>query len=89
MDPMAAMYAEADMLDRAVNNPRRFVIVLGVWVLFLPGLIAGIFLMINEIQNDGGSSGFFFFWFAAGLTVISAIVLFRITNNYFRPPHDR
>jgi hypothetical protein len=83
--PGQAMYADGVAVSNAVYRPTRPVVVIVIWMLFLPGLIVSPFGMLAGIGMPG-AAGFVIFWMSAGLAVISATALFRVTKGYFTKP---
>lgn len=84
LDPMTALYADAAAVSNAVYRPTRPIVVFTIWIIFLPGLIGSLFGMSAGVATPG-TAGLIFFWLFAGLAILSAIALFRVTKNYFKP----
>jgi RNA polymerase subunit RPABC4/transcription elongation factor Spt4 len=87
LDPFLSIENEGRLLSRAVDVPRKPIVLIGMWILFLPVFLFGMFFSISII-TQGASSGtenFFFFWGAFGLAFAGFTVLSKTTANYFRP----
>lgn len=84
LDPMAAIRGEGRALVRATEIKPKFIVVFGVWLIFLPMLIGSVALSFDVISTGTGSgaSGFIFFWGGVGLSILSAAFLFKVTKNY-------
>jgi ribosomal protein L40E len=87
--PLEAAYAEGFAYRRAVEGRPQFIIVVGIWLLFFPSLVASIGFSLSILKTGmdgiGGFVGlirFFLFWICVGFGVISALMLYRVTRNY-------
>lgn len=86
LDPMNVIESEGRLLSRAAEGRQKPIVLIGIWILFLPVFLVGVFFAIN-ILSEGGESGlgnFVFFWGAIGLAAVGFIVLYRVTKNYFQ-----
>ncbi len=63
------------------------IVLIGVWVMFLPGFLAGLAVAISVALQDAGSgsSGFVFFWIGMAIAVFSFVMLYKVTRNYLEP----
>ena len=82
LDPLKTIQAEGFMLRKATEGKPKFIVVLGIWIMFLPFLAAGIALAISQIFDGSGFAGFVFFWLGVGLAYVGFIMLYRTTLNY-------
>jgi hypothetical protein len=87
LDPMKMIESEGHLFVRAVEGRQKPIVLIGVWILFLPMFLFGAFFAITIIAQGFGSGleNFVFFWGAFGLAFIAFIILNRVTSNYFRP----
>ncbi len=87
LDPMQAARVEGLLISKAVDKRPKPIVVIGIWVMFLPAFIAGLAVAAQVVLDGAGSgmSGFLFFWIGVGLSIFSLVVLFKVTRNYFRP----
>lgn len=86
LDPLKMIRAEGFAIERATTAKKPSLIVLiGVWLLFLPFLPAGAFLAVSQFSAGFGFQGFVFFWLGVGLGVFGAVILYRVSKNYFAP----
>jgi hypothetical protein len=56
MDPMGQVYAYGDMVHKAVSSKPKFIVVLGMWLIFgpqIPFLLFGLFLTVSNIVAPG------------------------------------
>ena len=62
------------------------IVVIGVWILFLPFLVGSMAVAIDILLKGSGSGavGFVFFWIGVGLSVLSLAFLIKVTGNYLR-----
>ncbi len=87
LDPMKMIRAEGFALQKStVMNRPTFIIVFGIWIMFLPALFVGLLLAYSQAFNGEGFAGFVFFWIGIFFVVLSAVILYRVTNNYFAEP---
>ncbi|MBP9664624.1 MAG: hypothetical protein KBD94_08380 [Pyrinomonadaceae bacterium] len=88
LDPASLPESEGRMVSRAVEHPRRPIVVIGIWMIFAPIFILGVVMIIQSVRRelDSWSANFIFFWFGIAALVLSSVTLFRVTRNYFRRP---
>jgi hypothetical protein len=58
---------------------------IGVWMLSLPNIFAGLYVAFVYFRHWPGLSGFIMFWGDIGLTCLWFIIFYRTTKNYFFP----
>lgn len=77
---------------RKVRERRpKLVVVLGLWLVFLPFLVLAAITALDILLNYRTSSNFMSFWLSVGSLCLSVFVLYRITKNYLTippPPKD-
>jgi len=74
---------------KALQRRPRLVVVIGLWVLFLPTLIWNLILASDIVTNFRSRENLAMFWLAGALVCLSLFVLFRITRNYITLPATR
>lgn len=86
VDPIQSIRAEGMMYAKAVDAKPRFVILFGIWVIFLPVFLVSLMASGSVILGGLGSgmSGFIFFWGGIAISIFSFVMLFKVTRNYFR-----
>lgn len=86
VDPIQSIRTEGLMYAKAIDAKPKFIILVGIWVIFLPVLIGSLMLSGSIIIGGIGSgmSGFIFFWAGIALAAVSFVMLFKVTRNYFR-----
>jgi hypothetical protein len=69
----------------AVQRSPSLVVLVGVWVLFLPCFVGCLgFLLVGLFEGWGGPGGLFFVWMSVILGGISVAMLYHATRNYLR-----
>jgi hypothetical protein len=86
--PLETALAQGFALRNATEGQPRLIILIGVWLLFVPSLTATTILAVGVMQNmlRYGASlviKILFLVLLAG-SLLSATVLFRATKNYFQ-----
>lgn len=82
-DPLKALHNEGMVYSKAVVGKPKLVVLIGVWVLFLPALllsVQGVYSLIFDL--GGGTSSFILFWMSLLVGGFSLVMLYKVTNNY-------
>lgn len=80
-----AAFAFGFVYRRAVEAPSKLIVVLGIWIHFLPGLISDVLLLLFILAGGiDGWRGFAGIVLALVYGAISGSMIFRVTRNYFR-----
>ena len=87
LDPLNQIHAQGHLLRTALKGRPRFIVLLGMWIMFLPLLVVAGSVAVYLITNHNRRSDFGFFWGAAGLTYVCLVILYRITKNYLTIPN--
>ena len=77
VDPMQLIQAEGFAYRSAVDGPPKLIVLLGMWVIFGPMLLAGPFVLFEGPVRSSET---------LTLTLValaSAVVLYRTTRNYY------
>ena len=82
LDPVKTIHAEAFVLQGAVSKRPKPIVVLGVWVLFLPWLLGAAALAVSQLINGYGLPSFVFFWVGIALAFVAVKILYMVTRNY-------
>ena len=80
----AGLYQDLAFGEKGAKRP-KFVILLGVWVMFLPLFGIGVTMIIYQILALHGFSSFIFICFGAATAYFSLILLGSVTKRYFKP----
>jgi len=56
---------------------------IGIWMIALPNVIAGVYLWFWLPKNFGGLAGFIMFWLTLVFTCVWFIIFYRVTRHYF------
>lgn len=85
-DPIQRIQTEGFLYGRAVDSRPRGIVVIGVWLLFLPAVLicAGWALIVISEGIGSGAVGFVFFWVAIAAMIFFATILYRVTKNYIK-----
>ena len=86
IDPLQTIRTEAFLLDKAIQRPPRLIVLLGIWLVHFPVLVASIGVAIYMILYGSGITGFLFFWVMIALCCYAVVVLYRVTRNYLVIP---
>jgi len=86
---MNVIRAEGHLFRRVIEGRPKPVVLVGVWILFFPALVASTFAAVSLILNHSSRSDLVFFWIMVGLAYLSAVVLYRVTKNYLTMPARR
>jgi hypothetical protein len=82
VDPVQTIQTEGFLLRKALEGRPKPIVFLGLWILYLPMLLAGAGIAIYMIVNGRGLAAFVFFWAGMGLASFGFFVLYRATRNY-------
>ena len=83
LDPIKTIHAEAFVLQKAITKRPKPIVLLGVWVLFLPWLVGAGSIAVNEMLNGYGMPSLVFFWLGIALSLVAVKFLYVVTRNYF------
>lgn len=90
LDPLKAIQAQGHLFRTALKGRPGFIVLLGIWIMFLPTLVVSVSVAVYLISNHSRPSDFVFFWAMAGFSYVSFVILYRITRNYLTiPAEDR
>jgi hypothetical protein len=87
LDPIQTARSEGAVFSKAAATRPKPIVLIGVWVMFLPAFLAGLAVAISVALQDAGSgsSGFVFFWIGMAIAVFSFVMLYKVTRNYLEP----
>jgi len=87
-DPIQRLPAEGYAYRKAAEMKPNIVVLIGVWLLFLPGLVFFGLYAISLIFGfaGGGIDNFVWFWVSFAIAVFSFVMLYKVSKNYFYPP---
>jgi hypothetical protein len=88
-DPIQRLSAEGYAYRKAAEMKPNIVVLIGVWLLFLPTFV---FCSLNAIAlilgfAGGGAENFVWFWVFVATAGFSFIMLYKVSKNYFYPPN--
>src|SRR5690349_742952 len=86
LDPMGAIQAEGLMMQKALVGRPKFVVLVGIWVMFFPAALISGFAAIGLLTNIDGFGSFFFFLASTALTIVFSSFVYRVTKNYLTIP---
>lgn len=89
--PWERLFAEGHIYRTAVNKPHRFIVLLGIWLIFLPTALVGFSMAFHSVEHAGRTG-----WadgieriLGFGLSALAAFIVLKATRNYvqFRSDH--
>ena len=81
MGPFESIFAQGFILREAAGRPRRLIVVLGIWLLFLPQAIGGLFFI-----SMGGSP---LFLYGSAISLVAIAIIGRTTWNYINEKSNK
>lgn len=79
IDPLRSTLAEGFVYRQAVEGTSKPIVVVGIWLIFLPGVVVGLIQMTNAPGHGA------FDWFRWGLvSALAVAVLYRTTASFVR-----
>lgn len=92
MMPFEKIFAEGYVYRQAAESPRKFIVVAGIWLIFIPMAVEGVLLLpkggwrgLKGWNEFDESLGYLVNAVVAlGLLAISAVIILRTTCAYFR-----
>jgi hypothetical protein len=76
--PLERILAEGYIYRQAAERPRKFIVVLGVWLIFGPMIMAGAMMILMGRKDDFLYGALF----GAYVLVASVVMIVRTTRNY-------
>lgn len=83
LNPMDIVHSEAELFRKATATKPKFIVLFGVWVIFLPMVALGLGLSLSQILYESGTNGFLFFWLGIISFSIGLFFLYNVIHNYF------
>jgi hypothetical protein len=84
--PLEHIYAEGFAYRQATEGRPKTIVLVGMWLLFLPPLVLALPLMAAIVNDGRGSGAVFELILILVLAAISAAILIKVTLNYFKQP---
>jgi hypothetical protein len=82
-DPVLSIAAEGHVVRSAVAGPNRPIILVGIWLVGLPGLGAGVATILNALASPGVET-LLKAGAALGLLALWGAIVWKATRNYVR-----
>src|SRR5215510_6429799 len=82
LTPVSIVQTEGLLFRKALDYPPGPIVLIGIWLLFLPMFVFGVYLAISVIFTQHGLLGFFSFWMLVGMSYIAFMFLYRFTKKY-------
>ena len=83
MGPFETIFAQGFIYREAAQRPRRFIAVLGIWMIFLPQAFLGLALIVSDARSLFGElMGVVAIFIAVG-------IIGRTTSNYLAAKKQR
>lgn len=88
-DPIQRMPAEGYAYRKAAEMKPNTLVLVGVWLLFLPLFGFFSFNAVSLILGaaGGGADNFVWFWVSLAIAVFSFVMIYKVSKNYFYPPN--
>ncbi len=88
-DPIQRLSSEGYAYRKAAEMKPNVVVLIGVWLIFLPVLVFSSLNAIGLILGlvGGGLANFVWFWVFVLLAFFSFVMLYKVSKNYFYPPN--
>lgn len=77
--PLEQAYAEGHAFRQAVEGRPKFVVLVGIWLLFFP-----VFLLALVLMFTPGAGGLAPFFLGGALALFCLVMLYRSTRNFFK-----
>ena len=87
ISPFERVFAEGYIYRQAVSSPRKLIVIVGVWCIFLSLLGSGIAMVAYEYLY--GPYDLMFLVEAGFLMVVGSLGLYHATRNYIARPPDK
>ncbi len=86
ISPFERIFSEGYIYRQAVASPRKLIVVVGIWLVFLPVFLSGVLLVIRhaffrEMPMPHVVGALF-------ASLIGGLGLFQVTRNYLCRPHS-
>ncbi len=81
IDPLQRIQTEGFFFRKMLEGRPKPIVLLGVWIIFLPLLLVSIGVAYSCIIRRGPSD-FGFFWMMVALSCLAFFFLYRVTKNY-------
>jgi len=76
---------EGAVYSKAVEGKPKPIVLIGVWLLFLPVLIISLLSAVSlAFEGERGSISFVFFWVLIISAFFSLTMIYKVTRNYFK-----
>jgi hypothetical protein len=84
--PWERIFAEGHIYRTAAERPHRFIVLLGIWLIFGPMTLVGVFLAAGMRTRPGlfSPNDLAGWLLALSLVVLSISIIFKTTRNYIR-----
>lgn len=82
LNPLGVIQTEGFLLRKALEGRPKLIVLVGVWILFLPVLVISVGSAIYFVLNPRRYSDIIFFGVFLLLAYAAFIILYRVTKNY-------
>jgi hypothetical protein len=83
---MKAIRLEGALFQKAVSSRPKLIVVVGVWIIFVPWLVASGAVAISSILYPDGFASIVFFCVGMALSFVAVKIMFTVTHNYVARP---
>jgi len=82
-NPPRLVQPQTSLWGKEIYLPPRFIVLIGLWALFLPALVVSVCFALLFITHRDGLVEFVSFWSSVAIATLSFTILYRVTKNYF------
>ncbi len=84
IDPIGRIWAEGYFYRQAVWHPRSAIVVIGIWMIFLPTILFSLMLVLSSAEFADRAYGIIAKLLELALVGLQFTILWMITRNYWR-----
>ncbi len=86
ISPFERIFSEGYIYRQAVASPRKLIVVVGIWLVFLPVCLSGVLMIVRHVFFR--EMPMLHVFGAVFASVIGGMSLFQVTRNYLRRPRS-
>ncbi len=86
ISPFERIFSEGYIYRQAVAAPRKLIVVIGIWLVFLPVFLSGVMMLVRHAFFR--EMPMLHVFGAVFATLIGGLGLFQVTRNYLRRPRS-
>jgi hypothetical protein len=86
ISPFERIFSEGYIYRQAVAAPRKLIVVIGIWLVFLPLFLSGGMMLVWDTFSR--EMPMLYVFGAVFTSIIGGLGLFQVTRNYLRRPRS-